>query len=365
MNVERASAPMEISATIPAEEWNRFLESVPDSHHLQTTYWAELKSLAHWEADRLAVVQADRIVAGLQLLHRHVARVGRVGYVPRGPVFASGQEHLSRPLLQALWELAGKRRLRYLTVQPPRGCADFVRELPGHGFTATPFQVAPTATVLIDLQQPPEALRARMNSSCRRALRKAEASGLRVRSGSAADLPAFHALLIASAKRHGFTPRGLEYYERMWRVFAATNDIVLFLAELDGETVAGELDVAFGDTLVSKRAGWSGKHPKLHPNELVVWTAMNWAREQGLKFYDMEGFDPGLARKVVSGAAVTAADKLTHHWSKLGFGGQVVLLPDNYEIVRLPVVGALHRVVWGRWLSLGLKRELLRRAGLL
>jgi len=356
---------MEINSNIPTEKWNRFLESVPDSHHLQTSYWAELMALARWETDRLAVVQAGRIVAGLQLLHRQVSRVGRVGYVPRGPVFAGEDERLSKRLLSALLELAGKRRLRYLTVQPPRGGAKFVRELTSHGFIATPLQVAPTSTVLIDVQHPPEVLRARMNSSRRRALRKAEASGLRVRNGSAADLPAFHALLTASGKRHGFTPLALEYLERMWRMFAATDDIALFLAELDGEIIAGELDVTFGDTLVSKRTGWSGKHPKLHPNELVVWTAMNWARERGLKYYDMEGFDPELARKVVSGATVPEAGKLTHHWFKLGFGGQVVLLPDNYEIVRIPVVGTVHRVVWGRWLGLDLKRWLLRRAGLL
>lgn len=365
MKADDATAPIEVSRTVPAVEWNRFLESVPDSHHLQTTCWAELKAPGRWEADRLALVQAGKIVAGLQLLHRRVSRLGRMGYVPRGPVFGNTDERLPKRLLPALLELAREKNLRYLTVQPPRCGARFASELTAHGFSPTPFQVAPTATVLIDVQPPVETLRARLNSSCRRALRKAEASGLRARVGTAADLPAFHALLTATGQRHGFTPPPLDYFERMWRLFAATDDIALFLAEYEGEPVSGELDVTFGDTLVSKRAGWSGKHPKFHPNELVVWTAMNWARERGLKYYDMEGFDPEMARQVTSGAAVPAASKQTHHWFKLGFGGQVVVLPDNYEIVRVPVLGAIHRVVWGRWLSLGLRRWLLKKAGLL
>jgi peptidoglycan pentaglycine glycine transferase (the first glycine) len=365
MNPEGSTAPIEVSTTVPAAEWNQFLEFVPDSHHLQTTCWAELKAPGRWEADRLALVQAGKIVAGLQLLHRRVSRLGRMGYVPRGPVFGNPDERLPKQLLTALLKLACEKQLRYLTVQPPRGGARFVPELTAHGFSATPFQVAPTATVLIEVQHPAEVLRARMQSSNRRALRKAEASGLRARVGTAADLPRFHALLTMTGKRHGFTPPALEYFERMWRLFAATDDIALFLAEHDGEPVAGELDVTFGDTLVSKRAGWSGKHSKSYPNELVVWTAMNWARDRGLKYYDMEGFDPELAGIITSGAEVPAASKMTHHWFKLGFGGQVVVLPDNYEIVRMPVVGAIHRVVWGRWLSLGFRRWILKKAGLL
>lgn len=360
MNPNGASPPIEVSVTVPDADWNRFLESVPDSHHLQTTFWAELKSPKLWEASRVVLLEGGKIVAGMQLLHRHVSRVGRVGYVPRGPVFASTDERLPKRLMAALLELAEEKRLRYLTVQPPRCGDSFVAELTAHGFSATPFQVAPTATVLIDLQHPPEVLRARMQSSNRRALRKAEANGLRVRIGTAADLPLFYDLLMTTGKRHQFTPPSLEYFERMWRLFAATDDIVLILVEFDGESVAGELSITFGDTLVSKRAGWSGKHGKLYPNELVVWTAMNWARKRGLKYYDMEGLNPDLARAITSGAEIPAASKKSAHWFKLGFGGQVILLPDNYEIVRVPVLGALYRVVCGRWLSQGFRRWIMK-----
>ena len=356
-----SSAPIEVSATVTAEEWNRFLKSVPDSHHLQTTIWAELKSLGGWEADRLVLRQAGRIIGGLQLLHRQVSLLGRAGYVPRGPVFASADERLPKLLMSALKNLAESKRVRYLMVQPPQCGADFVSELVAHGFTTTPFQTAPTATVLIDLQQSVDALRKNMRDSNRRSLRKAEASGLRVRVGTAADLPVFHALLSATAQRHGFKPPSLAYLERMWCLFAATDDIVMFLVEQEGEPVAGEMDVTFGDTLVSKRAGWSGKHGKSHPNSFLVWAAMSWAHERGLKYYDMDGFDPELARLVSSGAAVPDAGKQTHHWFKLGFGGKVVLLPDNYEVVRVPILGAVHRTVWGHWLSLHFRQWLVNR----
>lgn len=79
---------IEATTIVDAQEWDRFLESVPDNHHLQTSLWAELKSPSGWQASRLALRDNNKIVAGLQILHRPLSKFGRVGYGPRGPVFA-------------------------------------------------------------------------------------------------------------------------------------------------------------------------------------------------------------------------------------------------------------------------------------
>lgn len=343
---------------VPAAEWNRFLEAVPGSHHLQSTLWAELKAPLGWEPDRVALRRKGTIVAAIQVLHRRVAGCMRVGYAPRGPVFSEENERLPGLLMSELLTLARRRKLAYLTVQPPQIGAGFVSELQANGFAMTPFEVAPTATVLIDVQQSATDLLAGMRRSTRRVIRKHDPNQLRVRTGSESDLPAFHALLSATGQRHGFRPPTLEYFRNMWRLFAASDDIVLFLAEVHGEAVAAELDVTFGDTLVTKRAGWSGKFPELHPAVMLIWTALNWARDRGLRWYDMEGFDPVLARLVIDGAEIPDAGKQSHHWFKYGFGGTMVLLPENYETVRLPLLGPIYRTAWGRRLSTSFRRWL-------
>lgn len=360
-----AGDSIEATTTVAPLEWDCFLESVPDSHHLQSSLWADLKSPSGWQASRIALRRCGQIVAGLQILHRPVSKFGRVGYAPRGPVFFGDDPRLAPRLMAELGTLVRTNQLRYLTVQPPREGARFVRELTAEGFCPTPFQVAPTATVLIDVQRPSEVLLANLRSGTRRAVRAGLAGELKVRAGGESDLPAFHSLLVATGQRHGFTPDALGYFQRMWRLFAPSDDIVLFLAERDGEPVAGELDITFGDTLVSKRAGWSGKHGKLHPNALVVWTALNWARERGLRYYDMEGFDPDLAHALARGEAFPDEAKRSHHWFKLGFGGKLILLPDNYEIIRVPLLGWAHHNVWFKLTSVGFRRWLLKKMGLL
>jgi hypothetical protein len=78
---------------------------------------------------------------------------------------------------------------------------------------------------------------------------------LTVRNGTGQDLSLLYTLFTATARRQGFTPPPAEYFHEMWHLFAASNAITLFIAERHGEPVSAELDITFGDTLVSKRAG--------------------------------------------------------------------------------------------------------------
>lgn len=345
--------------------WDAFLRSLPDNHHRQSSLWAELKAPGGWRALRIALLRDGAIVGGLQLLYRPVAKLGAVAYAPRGPVFAIDDLALPEALMRELDPLVRTLRLRYLAIQAPASGAGVVRALHARGFRPTPLQLAPTATVLIDVQRTPDALLASLRPSTRRAVRIALRSGLRVRVGGESDLGVFHALHAATGRRHEFEPLPPAYFAQLWRLFAPEGHLVLFIAEFDGQAVAAELDLAFGDTLVSKRAGWSGTHAKLHPNELLVWTAMAWARERGLKYYDMEGLHPDLADALLRGEPVSAAFRQSHHAFKLGFGGQIIRTPENHELVPVPVLGWGHRVIWHRGVPRAWQQAALRRLRLL
>lgn len=348
---------------IDAGEWDRFLRGLPCSSHQQASLWGELKAAQGWSASSLGLRRDGVLVAGVQLLHRTVLRFGRLGYVPRGPVLATEGQQVAKRLMQELAALLAGLRLQYVVIQPPMGARPFTAELVASGFRSTPVQVAPTATILIDVQQSDDDLLMAMRSNTRRGVRIGEKSALRVRSGGASDLPAFHALLAATGKRRGFNPPSLAYIETMWRGFSRDNEIVLLLVELDEELVAGELDLAFGDTLVAKRGAWSGAHKGLRPNELLVWGAIRWARERGLRYYDMDGLHPELAAALTQGTPPPLALQQSHHGFKASFGGTVVTLPPAHEAVRVPLLGWLHREVWCSWLSLEQRRRLLQRMG--
>ncbi len=343
-----ASKPtrVNVTATLEDPQWDQFLERAGDNHHLQTARWAKLKSDSGWDVLRLILRNDDGILGGVQILYRSIPLVGRVGYAPRGPVISESNSTLYKQLFSELERVIRTEKFVCLMIQPPAGANQCVALLLARGFNPTPIQVAPTATLLIDLCQSPSEWLAAMRKSTRRSIRMSLSSGLNVRVGSEVDLPAFHSVLEQTGLRQGFTPQPLDYYRRLWQLFAPDGHIVIFIAELQGEVVAAELDIAFGDTLVSKRAGWSGRHRELHPNEGLIWAALNWAKNHGYKYYDLEGLTPEFARAIIRGDTSARDFGRTHDNFKLGFGGKVVVLPKNHEYVFGKLTGWAHRTLW-------------------
>ena len=352
----------DISSEPRDAEWDEFLEATPDSNHLQSSLWSQLKFRGGWQALRLIARSDKTIVGGLQILHRRLPITGPVGYVPRGPVVARNDAALCKLMVEKLDSIARTERLTYLAIQPPRRSAQFVPELLQRGFRPSPFSLAPTATVLIEANRTQTEMLAAMRKSRRRVIRKSATGPITVRTGTERDLPAFNSLLASTGRRHRFFPPSADYFRTMWELFSRSNDIVLFIAECSGEPVATELDIAFGDTLVAKRAGWSGQRASDHPTELLVWAALNWAREQGLKYYDMEGINPDFARSLLSGNLNSASFDQLDQGSKLGFGGEIVLLPENLEFVYPAILGTMHRTCWLRAAKSRMVRTLARRA---
>ena len=358
MTTANKSARIEVAAALEDPQWDQFLELASGNHHVQTAQWAELKSDSGWQVLRLVIWQGDRIVGGVQILHRLMRFVGRVGYAPHGPVIPDSNTRLYEQLFAELDAVVRAENFAYLMIQPPPGADRAVALLRARGFNPTPLHIAPTATLVIDLRQSPSEWLAAMRSSTRRSIRRSLSSGLTIRVAGEADLPAVYSVLEATGRRQGFTPAPLAYFRRLWRLFAPSGRLVIFVAELQGEMVAVELDIIFGDTVVSKRAGWSGRHSKLNPTKRLIWAALNWAKQHGYKQYDLEGLDRDLASAIVGGDSSTLA--LGPDAFKLGFGGRVIVLPENHEYVYGRITAWAHRNLWLKFVPARWRSEVTR-----
>lgn len=334
------------------DAWDSFLRSQPHGLHQQSASWGGYKRQAGWEPIRIKWVDDGVLKGGIQILTRRVPGLGAMAYASRGPVLMSSDSSVSRALVGRIVALAEEQRWRYLSIQPPMGGFGFVSSLSAGGFCQSPFEVAPTATVVVDVSQEPEALMAQMRSGTRRSIRKALKSALRVREATRDDLPCVHALLGATARRQGFSAQSLISLERLWDAFAESGPLVILIAERDGEPVACELDIPFGDTLISKRCGWSGDFGKEHPTELLVWEGMQWARHHGFKHYEIEGIDAAIAAAICRKSPLPRNAERSPHWFKLGFGGHVRTAPRNHDRIMIPGIDWMHRCLWARALQM-------------
>jgi len=328
---------VKLSRELNDTEWDEFLEKSPGGHHVQTSLWAQVKASLGWNSLRILILRSDEIVAGAQILMRTVPLVGAIGYVSKGPVVAVEDPVLEELVVAELQRTARANRIQHLTVQPPGIVKQLPEELAKAGFQRSSMEVAPTATVLLDLSRDLDTILADMNRKTRYNVRLGQRKGITVREGNEQDLPEYYRILTTTSQRQSFSIYPEYYFAEMWRVLSPHGYIKLFLAEFEGELVSAQLAVPFGDTVINKLSVWSGQHGSRRPNEALQWAAITWAKSQGYRFYDFEGIRPEAARAVLNQETIPEALKQTVTSFKLGFSDHVVFFPPAYDYVYNPL----------------------------
>jgi peptidoglycan pentaglycine glycine transferase (the first glycine) len=325
--------------------WDAFLSELDRAHHTQSAAWGRIKAVDGWTPLRVVVEREGHIVAGAQLLHRGVSALGRVGYLAHGPVSRPGHAVATECAMLALRDVARHLRIRAVLIEPDPHSTSTLHLAAVPHLVPTQQRSSLGATVVVDVARTPTAILAGMRSKTRYNVRLAEQRGICVRLGDVDDLPTFHRLLVATAARQGFSAGSQGRYARWFDELDRGGHLRLFLAEHEGEPVSAMLAIAFGDTVVYKRGAWSGQHGERRPNEALHWGVIQWAHEAGFRWYDLDGIDRSPAERVLRGEPVPADYLNSVTRFKLGFGGDITLLPQP----RLLLPGATARWAHARF----------------
>ena len=332
--------------------WDEFVESHPTAHFEQTAVWGNIQGLRGWTASRLKVLEAGKIVAGAQVLERPVGRFGRIGYVFRGPLYASSDRSNLGPSLNALVAHARRRGLYYLAVVPPYFSEQDRPVYERHGFFHGPPELPPSssmlATAFLDLSRSDEELVRDMPRMTRRNVRYGQERGLEAVDGSRADIPDFSRLVVELCRRRGTTlniPTG-PFLEALWDRLAPRGIARLIMIRHEGTSIAGLMVFRYGAWCRAWRAGWSGEQAEKRPTELMYWKALQWARTVGCRHYDFGGIDSDIARELADGRerdleAIRQRCSVTSY--KLGFGGAIVPPVERFCLFPGRLTGPLLR----------------------
>jgi lipid II:glycine glycyltransferase (peptidoglycan interpeptide bridge formation enzyme) len=333
----RPSEPHPCELSTDDGAWDAFVASVGGSH-TQASVWAQVKATLGWQTLRVVARQGDDIVGGAQLLVRPVRGLGAAGYIANGPVPQQPDPALADQLLAHVRRSARSHRVQHVTVQPSREGDVVADALARRGALLSTTKVTPPATSLLDLDVGTDELLAGMSARTRYNVRLGPRRGLVLREGDERDLEAYTRLLRATATRQGFVPLPDRYFTSMWDVLHPRGHLRLTVAELDGEVLAAQLAVAFGDTVTNKMSVWSGRHGAHRPNEAIQWSTIKWAAERGYRWYDLEGIALRAAQAVLAGEPLPDSARQSVTSFKLGFGGRVVVLPPAYEDLYNPAL---------------------------
>jgi vancomycin resistance protein VanK len=296
---------------------------------LQTPAWGLVKS--EWRRESIGWFEAggEEPVGVALVLYRQLPKVRRyLAYLPEGPVVDWGAADLQDwlapmvahlraagafgirmgpPVVTRRWDAAAVKAgiaddavRRLGDVPPTERSADGalvvsqLRELGWQqqaaegGFSAG----QPQYGFVVPLAGRDEAaVLAGMNQQWRRNIKKADKAGVQVSHGTAADLPAFHALYAHTAERDHFTPRPLRYFETMHAALSAEEPdrIRLYLAHHEGDLVAATIWIRVGGHTWYSYGASSTEKREVRGSNAVQWAMLRDSLAVGADTYDLRG----------------------------------------------------------------------------
>ena len=303
----------------------------PSVSFLQTPAWAEVKN--EWRGESIGWFDENKLVGVGLVLYRQVPRIKRyLAYLPEGPdIDWSGADlgswltpltaylkeqgafgiRIGPPVVTRRWHAATIKAaiadgaLRTLGEVPADASDDAalavltrLRELGWKqvpttgGFAAGQPQY--NFWVPLSHEDGPKSeddVLAAMNQQWRRNIKKATKAGVEVTRGKRDDLPAFHAIYAETAERDHFTPRPLEYFERMWDALSAEEPdrLTLYLAHHEGDLVAATTLVRVGTHAWYSYGASTTEKRDVRGSNAVQWQMMRDALAAGATVYDMRG----------------------------------------------------------------------------
>lgn len=299
-------------------DWDAALAPVGASYQQDWAYGAALeKASPGVSVLRATITGADGRLIGLaQVAVRLVGLLARFALCTHGPVWlvplSAEEKALAYAALKKSLSVRWPRLLVF-TPDEPLGAAAGLRGMKR--------VMTGDATVIIDLRQEEDVLRAAMEQNWRNKLAKAEKSGLVVqRSGTK---PSQYRWLLEAETRQrqarGYRAMPLEMTER-WQEAKLANQrgpgLAVFRANLGREPVAGMLFLVHG-ARATYHVGWTSDAGRANAaHNLLLWSAVRELKALGLLQLDLGGVN------TQSGAGIARF--------KLGTGGSVLQRAGAY-----------------------------------
>lgn len=282
------------------EKYNRFVARHPKGHFSQLWEWGQVKKGMGWEPLPLVLEEDGEIRASMLILKRKLPLPlikKCIFYSPRGPVVDIESQELCRLLLEGARRVARDEGAIFLKIDPdvPKKYEGFSDILQGLGLhknqTGMNFEgVQPNFVFRLDIRPDEGTLLGNMHPKWRYNIRLAAKKGVAVREAvGEEDLRVFYQVLLETATRDHFLIRGYEYFQWMWDYLVEGGYARIFLAEYQGQVVAGTLALIVGEKAWYLYGASSNEYRNVMPNYLLQWEMIRWARQRGCTLYDFRG----------------------------------------------------------------------------
>lgn len=136
----------------------------------------------------------------------------------------------------------------------------------------------------VDLEQDENRMFARLESSVRRAIRKAEKSGVTVAiSQSLEAMKLFYSLQCKTRRKHGLPPQPFSFFRNIFEHILSKNLGMIAIATCEQRPVAASVYFQLGARAVYKYGASDEAFQHLRGANVVMWEAIKWHTRHGAK----------------------------------------------------------------------------------
>lgn len=281
---------LEVRDITDKSTWDNFVTAHMQANFLQSWQWGEF----HLSRGKKVVrrgVHDDKKLTGVYEGVVEVARRGTYMTVAGGPIVDWQNQKAVEMLVQDMRQEAKKYNCVFVRVRPQLEKSDeslgLFKKL---GFRKAPYYLSVEHAGILDLEKSEEELLKGMRQRLRRALRKAEKNNITVETSTdPARIAEFYQIQLQTARRHDFTHFDEEFLRKQFEAFVADNSAVLYTARYEGEVLAQNFMIFYGNEASYHYGVSTELGTKLSGAPLLHMQAMRDARDRGIKRYNLWG----------------------------------------------------------------------------
>ena len=281
---------IELRDATSKKEWDKFVTSHKEANFLQSWDFYEFHKARGEEIIRRIAEKDGKIVAAYAGEVEHAKR-GRHMAIAGGPILDWDDKKVVKAVFDDMKAQGKALNCVFVRVRPQ--CENNEKDTKifrSYGFKKAPMYLSVEFAGVLDLNKSEEEIMIGMRQRLRRALRKGAKNNITIeKSTDPKDIHTFYEIQLQTAKRHDFYAFSEDFLTKQFEAFAPNGEAVLYTAKHEGEILAQNFMIFYGNEASYHYGVSSELGTQLSGAPLLHMEAMRDARERGIKRYSFWG----------------------------------------------------------------------------
>lgn len=272
-------------------EWDKFVTAHQDANFLQSWDFYEFYLSRGFDIVRRGIYDENDQLVGVYAGEVEPAKRGRHLAVAGGPIFDWSNPEVKKLIFDDMELQAKKLKCTFVRVRPQlQNTPENAKTFQQLGFRKAPMYLSVEFAGVLNLENSEEEILKNMRQRLRRALRKAEKNQITIeKTSDPKAIHDFYQIELQTAKRHDFYAFSEDFLTKQFAAFAKNDEAVLYIAKLNGEILAENFMIFYGNEASYHYGVSSELGTKYSGAPLLHMEAMRDARKRGIKRYNFWG----------------------------------------------------------------------------